>query len=91
MTVEHIATIVESITGADPLKEGRARPNVDARVLLVQVLRAQGYTQQRIGDLLGYKRITIQHYCALFAEARQYRNAPDLLRAWDKLKTILDL
>lgn len=91
MTIESLAAIVESVTGADPLKEGRARPLVYSRVLLVQALRAQGWTQTRIAAAIGYARPTVQHCCALFRDAEQYANNPELLKNWNKLKTILDL
>lgn len=91
MTTEALATLVESIAGADPMRCNRSRPVVEARVLLVQCLRAQGYTQQRIADELGFKRETIQHYCVLWKDAEQYNNIPGLMGKWDKLKFILDL
>lgn len=91
MNIESLAAIVESVTGADPLKEGRARPLVYSRVLLVQVLRTQGWTQQRIADAIGYARLTVQHLCVLFRDAEQYANNPELLKKWNKLKTVLDL
>lgn len=91
MNVEILASIVESITGCDPLRAGRSRPVVYARVLLVHALREQGYTQQRIGELIGFTRISVQHYCTLFAEAKTYNNNPELLRNWKRLRAVLDL
>ena len=91
ITIENLAIIVENICGADPLKVTRARPVVEARVLLVQCLRAKGYTQQRVAELIGFPRITIQHYCAVFADAMKYNNIPGLLQKWERLKDILDL
>ena len=91
ITIENLAIIVENVAGADPLKFTRARPVVEARILLVHCLRAKGYTQQRIGDLLGLPRITIQHYCANFADAEKYNTIPGLLQKWARLKNLLDL
>jgi hypothetical protein len=89
MNVEILASIVESITGFDPLRAGRSRPVVYARVLLVHALREQGYTQQRIGELIGFTRIAVQHYCTMFAEAKTYNNNPELLRDWERLGAVL--
>ena len=90
-SIENLALIVENITGADPFRPGRARPVVEARVLLVAALRADGWTQQAIADAIGWQRITIQHYCALFKDAERYGNIPGMMGSWKRLKDILDL
>lgn len=91
MTVESLAAIVESVTGADPLKERRSRPLVYARVLLVHALRSQGWTQERIAAAIGFNRMSIQHYCEMWRDAETYGNNPELLKNWKHLQTILDL
>lgn len=89
--IEALASCVENIMGADPLRAGRTRPVVEARVLLVAVLRAQGYTQQRIADLLGFARISIQHYDAIFRDAMTYPSRPEIVKGWKKLQKIYDI
>lgn len=91
MNTENIAMIVESVTGSDPLRAGRSRPVVEARVLLASVLLAKGYTEHQTGDALGFDHATIHHYKTLLDDARRYGNNPQMLRNWNKLKQILDL
>lgn len=91
MTIENLSIIVENITGADPLRDGRARPVVESRVLLANVLLAKGYTEHQTGDALGFDHATIHHYKTLLDDARRYGNNPQMLRNWNKLKQILDL
>lgn len=91
ITIEALAGIVESVAGADPTRNSRSRPVVEARTLLVHALRAQGKTQEQVAAAIGYPRITIQHYDELWRDAVNYNNNPPLLARWAKLQTILDL
>ena len=91
MTLENLALIIESVTGADPLRLTRKRAVVDARTLLVHAYRVQGRTEQQIADDIGYSRAAVHHYCALFSDAEEYNNNPALLRNWSRLKSVLDL
>lgn len=91
MTIESLSILVESVAGADPTRNSRSRPVVEARTLLVHALRASGKTQQQVADAIGYPRITIQHYDDLWRDAVQYNNNPPLLAKWERLKNLLDL
>ena len=88
---ETLAIIVENICGADPLRAGRARPVVEARVLLANaLLELRGYTEEETATAIGFDRCTIHHYKTLLADARHYGNNPAMLRRWDKLKKIVE-
>ena len=91
MTIENLAVLVESITGADPMKASRARPIVEARVILVAALFASGMTENTAAQQTGFNRSTIHHYRDLMRDAQQYGNAPQMLMNWNKLKSLLDL
>ena len=91
MTTEALATIVESITGADPMRVTRARPVIEARTILVAALLAQGMTEEAAAREIGFARGTIHHYRDLLRDAQQYGNAPQMLANWKKLKALLDL
>lgn len=91
MNVESLATIIENITGADPLRDGRARPVVESRVLLASALMAKGYTEQQTADAIGYNHATVHHYKGMLSDAYQYNNNPQMLANWERLKNILDL
>ena len=91
MTIEALATLVESIAGADPMRASRARPVVEARAILVAALLAGGMSENTAAAETGFNRCTIHHYRDLLRDAEQYGNAPQMLANWRKLKTILDL
>lgn len=91
MTIESLATLVESISGADPMRSTRSRPVVEARTILVAALLAQGMTEEAASRAIGFSRGTIHHYRELMRDAEKYGNAPDMLTNWKKLKALLDL
>ena len=91
MTTENLATLVESITGADPMRYSRARPVVEARAVLVSALRAQGLSEEAIAQEIGFSRGCIHHQIELMRDAERYGNAPQMLSYWKKLKALLDL
>lgn len=91
MTTEALATLVESIAGADPMRCNRSRPVVEARVILTQALLTQGLTEEAVAEKIGFNRSTIHYYRERMHDAQQYGNAPEMLNNWYKLKTILDL
>ena len=91
MTTEALATLVESIAGADPMRCNRSRPVVLARTLLANALLLQGGTENSVGEEMGYDASTIHHYRQLLRDAQNYGTDPYLLRDWQKLKNTLDL
>ena len=91
MTTEALATLVESIAGADPMRASRARPVVEARTILVAALLAGGMSENAAAAETGFNRCTIHHYRDLLRDAEKYGNAPEMLANWHKLKSLLDL
>ena len=91
MNVESIATIIENITGADPLRAGRARPVVESRALLANVLLAQGWTEEQTAAAIGFDRCTVHHYKEMLNDAIRYNCNPQMLGSWNRLKNIYDL
>jgi transposase len=91
MTTEALATLVESIAGADPMRCNRSRPVVEARIILTQALLTQGLTEEAVAEKLGFNRSTINYYRERMRDAQKYGNAPEMLANWYKLKSLLDL
>lgn len=89
MTLDALATIVESVAGADPRAANRSRPVVEARAILASALRCYGWTLHQIGDALGFHHSSILHYGRMLYDAQRYN--PVLWDKWLKLKNILDL
>ena len=54
--------IMLEISGADPSQERKFRPVVMARVMVAYALLLDGYTENAIGNVLGWDHSTINHY-----------------------------
>lgn len=91
MTLESLINLVDDISGADPLKNSRARPVIIARTLLVNILFEEGYSEHAVGEMIGFSRDTIHHYRRLMQDARKYNNDAVLIKKWDELQKVLAL
>lgn len=90
MTTETIASIVESITGHDPLNGSRRRGVVTARILLANALLRLGWTEEDTGAAIGWNHATVHYYRQALRDAEKFGNNPALLRGWKQLLKIID-
>ena len=90
-TLEHYAQIVESVTGHSPLAESRARPIVEARIVLASLLLDRGMTECEAGRAIGWDHSTIHHYREIMRDAKQYGTRPQMVASYRQIKSILDL
>ena len=71
--VDYIANLVNDLSGENPFENTRSRPVVEARALLVYILReVEGYTYHAIKDYFNSKGKAFDHATALHA----YRSYP---------------
>lgn len=88
MRLDALCLIIESVTGADPLKDCRKHAVISARVILANMLLREGMTETEVGDVIGWHHSTIHHYKTILRDALNYNTDHQLINNWNKVNTI---